>query len=362
MLIDVPLRHTFWATGFALCLAATAVAQADNHAGFGDELAAYSAPKVTESMLLDGARNAQRLIVVGEHGHIVLSDDDGASWAQAESPTRSALTGVTLIDGGIGFAVGHDAVILRTTDGGSAWERVHFDPDLQTPLLDVWFADAQRGFAVGAYGLFLETSDGGDTWARRPFFSEPLPLAEGEEPAEDGDTDDFDEDYVDPEYGEDFHLNHITAAADGTLYIAAEAGHYYRSDNAGATWYRLAPPYNGSFFGTLPLDGDSLLLFGMRGNLFLSDDKGLTYFAIETGVEALLTAGIRENDGRVVLVGLAGTVLESADGGRSFELHRQEDRRGNMMVLPGGGTGIVLIGESGVNRLTESAYRAGGKP
>lgn len=352
---DIPMIRRFSTAVGVFMVAACAVVLADNHAGFGDDLAAYEARVVTQSLLLDGTHVAGKLVAVGEHGHIIVSTDDGKSWQQAAVPTRSALTGVAFANDNIGFAVGHDAIILRTTDGANTWERVHFDPDLQMPLLDVWMADASNGFAIGAYGLFLETSDGGTTWTRRPFFSEPLPVPEGEEPPED------DEDYyVDPEYGEDRHLNHITSAADGTLYIAAEAGNYYRSQDRGATWTRLKPPYNGSFFGTLPLAGDSLLLFGMRGNLFRSDDAGLTYRSLPTNVEALLTSAFRAADGRIMLTGLAGVLLESVDDGATFTLHRQRDRRGSMMALPANDASIVLIGEGGVTLLTPSDYRAGG--
>jgi len=333
---------------------------ADQHAGFADDLSAYEARIVNRSLLLDGVRVGDKMVVVGEHGHILISGDEGKSWRQASVPTRTALTGVTFANDSMGWAVGHDAIILRTTDGGQAWERVYFEPDLQTPLLDVWFADESRGFAVGAYGLFLESSDGGVNWSRRPFLSEPLPREEDED-EDAAEQDDFEDDFVDPEFGEDYHLNHITAAPDGTLYIAAEAGHYYRSDDDGATWLRLEPPYNGSFFGTLPLEGDSLLLFGMRGNLFRSEDRGVSYEPIDTGVESLLTAGYQTDDGTIVVVGLAGTVLESDDGGRSFVQYRQSDRRGYMMALPLDAGGILLIGEEGVVALSQAAYRAGGE-
>ncbi|MFK7887198.1 MAG: WD40/YVTN/BNR-like repeat-containing protein, partial [Gammaproteobacteria bacterium] len=327
-------------------------------------LSAYKAQRATNSMLLDGVRAGEQLLVVGEHGHIIVSNDDGQSWAQIDVPTRSALTGVDFADANTGYAVGHDAVILRTRDAGASWERVYFDPELQTPLLDVWVDSAQRAIAVGAYGLYLETNDGGETWERRPFFSEPLPRPEGEaeEAASDEDAEDeeYEDDYVDPEFGEEFHLNQIVAAADGTLYIAGETGRHYRSDNNGTTWYRLRPPYNGSFFGTLPLGGDALLAYGMRGNVFRSDDKGASYTAVDTGVNALLTGGFQTDAGKLLLVGLAGVVLESGDGGNTFSLHRQADRSGNMMVLPVG-SGVVLMGESGVQRLDEASYRAGGE-
>ncbi|NIN72690.1 MAG: sialidase, partial [Gemmatimonadetes bacterium] len=48
-------------------------------------------------------------------------------------------------------------------------------------------------------------------------------------------------------------------------------------------WTTLPSPYEGSFFGTLPLEGDSLLLFGLRGHLFRSDDAGESWEEIPTG-------------------------------------------------------------------------------
>ena len=58
--------------------------------------------------------------------------------------------------------------------------------------------------------------------------------------------------------GSDYHLNHIARSGTGRLYIAAEAGTIYRSDDDGQTWISLPSPYHGSFFGTLPLENDSL--------------------------------------------------------------------------------------------------------
>ena len=337
-------------------------AQAQESVGFSDNLPSYQADKVTQSMLLDGVVAGDRMVVVGEHGHVLLSDD-GNRWQQIEVPTRSALTGVAFANATHGYAVGHDAVILRTTDGGQSWERVYFDPDYQTPLLDVWAPTPERAVAVGAYGLYVETLDGGDTWETRPFSSEPLPTGDVEandaqesSAASDGNDED---DWDDEEFPEDYHLNHIAAAADGTLYIAGEAGSFYRSDDNGATWYRLETPYEGSFFGALPLGDAALLAFGMRGNLFRSEDRGQSFEPIETGVDALLTAGYRATDGKIMLVGLAGVVLESDDG-RAFTLYRQSDRKGAMSALPAAGGATVLIGEAGVNRLDRATYRAGG--
>src|SRR6266403_1988295 len=69
---------------------------------------------------------------------------------------------------------------------------------------------------------------------------------------------------------------------------AAEAGHLYRSDDGGASWLELPSPYQGSFFGVLLVAGDAVLAYGLRGNLFSSQDAGRGWQRIETGPVAML--------------------------------------------------------------------------
>ena len=292
-----------------------------------DEVApeyAVKAPLATRSLKLDAAAADGALVAVGARGHILISTDRGESWQQVEVPTRAALTGVFFHDRDLGWAVGHDAVILRTTDGGATWERVHWAPEEESPLLDVWFADAEHGFAIGAYGSFYVTSDGGDIWTYQPI------------------SDD------------DFHLNHLARATDGALYMAAEAGMAYRSDDGGETWTELSLPYEGSFFGTLPLEGENLLIFGLRGHLFRSQDAGQSWIEVETGTVAMLTDGIRLGDGTIIITGLGGVVLVSDDGGNSFGVHQQSNRRGISAVVEASDDSLLLVGGFGVRTLPVS--------
>jgi photosystem II stability/assembly factor-like uncharacterized protein len=292
------------------------------------------APLASRSLLLDGAVAGGLMVAVGERGHVLVNHDQGRTWEQKQVPTSATLTAVYLHDESLGWAVGHDAVILKTEDGGETWRRVHYAPDEERPLLDVWFRDDRNGFAIGAYGFFLTTEDGGETWTDRAF------EAEGEVE-------------VDEFYGGglDYHLNHLAPAEGKRLFIAAEAGMAYRSEDAGASWIILPSPYEGSFFGNLPLGGDSLLLFGLRGHLFRSDDAGETWAEIDTSTTAMLTDGIRLADGTVIVAGLSGTVLVSRDGGATFTLTQREDRLGVSSVLETGDGGLVLVGEGGVRRI-----------
>lgn len=290
------------------------------------------------SLLLDIASVEDRFVAVGERGHVLISSDQGASWTQVSVPTRATLTAVYFHDAKLGFAVGHDAVILRTEDGGQTWARVHYAPEEERPLFDVWFKNENDGVAIGAYGLYLETRDGGKAWKERVLKSNPL--------SADADSPTMEEDL-----GDDLHLNQIAASETGKLYMAAEAGNVYRSDDEGETWRRLPSPYEGSFFGVLPLSEDALLLFGLQGHLYRSSDAGETWRRIATGAEAVLMDGVRLEDGSIVIVGFAGTVLTSRDNGETFNIHRQEDRSGLATVAESQDGTLLVVGQSGVRKI-----------
>lgn len=295
------------------------------------------------SLLLDGAAAGSRLVVVGERGHILFSDDDGANWVQAKVPVQVMLTAVRMLDAQTGWTVGHDASILRTRDGGETWQLVHYAPQAQLPLLDIWFRDADNGFAVGAFGAFLASADGGDTWTcRNGCWGEDEKA--GESPLLHAPDSDFED---------DFHLNTIVSAGAGRLFLAGEAGVLYRSDDDGETWLALSSPYGGSWFGALALDTDKVLVAGLRGRLFRSEDAGESWTQVETGTTATLTDLVRVTPERILITGLAGALLVSHDDGLSTSYRPLPARQGVATALVTGTGGVVLVGEFGVEILSE---------
>ncbi len=301
---------------------------------------AQIAPLASESLLLDLATAGKRIVAVGERGHVLLSDDQGASWRQAKTvPTRVMLTAVFFIDTNYGWAVGHDETIINTVDGGETWTRSHFAPEAQQPLLDLWFANRVSGIAVGAYGAYFTTNDGGRSWAGAKFAPATPPVAAGGAAAT-GEED------LPPDY----HLNRIVGVGN-RLYVAAEGGQLYRSDDRGANWRALPSPYEGSFFGLVPIRGDGLLAFGLRGHLFRSADAGENWTELQTHTTAMLTDGIAINDLRVIIGGLAGVLLVSGDAGETFRLTQQDDRKGVSALLPGPLGSVIVAGEGGVRTI-----------
>ena len=268
-------------------------------------------PLATKSLVLDLAAPGPRLVAVGWRGHVLISEDEAQSWRQVEIPTRRMLTGVYFRDELHGWAVGHGSVILATEDAGKSWQLLNSTPEEERPLFDINVTD-QYGFAIGAYAKFMTTMDGGKTWQSGEFVIQKSAESSGSA-ADDEEALPF-----------DFHLNRIGRSDSGIFYIAAEAGYIFRSDDAGHTWRELPSPYNGSFFGILPLAGDSLLAYGLRGHIFRSEDGGQNWVRIETGTTALLTDAVKLADGAVVITGMAGVILVSTDYGRSFTLQRPD--------------------------------------
>jgi photosystem II stability/assembly factor-like uncharacterized protein len=332
---------------FVAALALSAPARAKD--GFADPLdvPAVKSPLSAQRLLTAVAFAGPRIVAAGQRGHIVFSDDQGKSWAQAEVPVSSDLTGLAFPSAQRGWAVGHDGIVLVTADGGRSWTRqldgrrlsallqaaaaqsgldeqarqqLSFlagkSPDL--PLLDVWFDDEQSGFAVGAFNLVLRTTDGGATWAP----------------------------WVDrAENPKALHLYSIRRAA-GALWIAGEQGLVLALDPAAQRFVARATPYQGSFFGVTG-DDRSVVVFGLRGNVFESNDGGRSWSKVQTGLEVALTGGTRAGAHGLLLASASGQVLASTDGGATFAA-RPGTRPLPTFAVASDGTTLVTAGLLGV--------------
>lgn len=363
---------------------------------------AIKSMKVAESLLQDVVRVGSRLVAVGDRGHIIWSDDSGHSWNQADVPTRQMLNAVFFVNENKGWAVGHDGLVLMTRDGGKTWElqldglkfvrqqaadqlpSITADIDklkaelaaaenacavaeeqgkedlvaqdsvadiqdkidrqeealsdaeaalketVAPPLMDVWFADENTGFAVGAFGQFMKTTDGGVLWQSATALLD------------------------NPEKG---HLNAITGMGK-TLFIAAEAGRIFRSQDGGNTWTLLPSPdpENGSFFSISFLDSDKqVLLLGLRGAMYRSKDQGDTWKKVDEKLHKNMNAAFLGANDVVLAVGNDGAFLRSRDDGITFQDHIQADRMTLTSAVESPDGNYVLVGSGGVKIIVPSS-------
>ena len=80
-------------------------------------------PLAVNSPLSGMARAGERVIAVGQRGHILFSDDSGQHWQQAAVPASADLTAVSFPTTTQGWAVGNDGVVLHSNDAGATWRK-----------------------------------------------------------------------------------------------------------------------------------------------------------------------------------------------------------------------------------------------
>jgi photosystem II stability/assembly factor-like uncharacterized protein len=286
---------------------------------------AASAPKL---LLLAGTVVGPSVFAVGERATILRSDDNARSWTPAAilpsggvGPTAT-LTGVAFApDARHGWAVGHDALILGTADGGRTWQKTWQGENLSDSFLDVLALDARRVLAVGAYGLCVETKDGGETWTRRKLLNS------------------------------DYHLNRLTRGPTGTLYLAGEHGTLLRSRDAGATWTPIDSPYDGSFYGILPLDGRTLVAHGLRGRIYRSTDDGDNWRVVPIDQRGLIAAAAKLKSNTVVFAGQARVFLVSRDYVQTADTWPAPIAAGISALLEMPDGTLLALGEAGATIL-----------
>jgi len=260
-------------------------------------------------MLLDVARAGTRIVAVGEHGIIVLSDDAGKTFRQATAvPASVTLSAVYFSDAEHGWAVGQWGVILASTDGGEHWTLQRSDASTDQPLFSVYFKDAQHGWAVGLWSLMLATQDGGRTWSQVTL---PAPPGGGKA---------------------DRNLYKVFANHEGHLFVVAEQGTVLRSRDDGASWEYRSTGNKGSLWtGTVAAD-DTLFVGGLLGHLYWSHDDGDSWTALDSGSSGSIT-DLVSSASQVIGVGLDGFVIRDVAGAGHFKAAQRHDREPLTAVL-----------------------------
>jgi photosystem II stability/assembly factor-like uncharacterized protein len=275
---------------------------------------------------LAGALASERLVAVGEHGRIVLSDDDGRSWRQVATPTSVTLTAVRFASPTEGWAVGQMGVVLHTQDAGATWQ-MQFDgvtanaemlrqaqhdlslpgadkataqANLQAaqqftaggpdnPFLGVLPVSATSVIVTGAFGMVFTSTDGGQSF-QSSFDAVPNPNG--------------------------LHIYAVLGDGDHQI-LAGEQGLLLRR-SADGRFSALSAPAQGSLFGGLKTSSGALVLFGIQGEIIRSVDDGRTWTTVAVPVAAGIDCGIQLRDGRIMLGDEAGNVLISKDDGATF--------------------------------------------
>jgi photosystem II stability/assembly factor-like uncharacterized protein len=327
------------------------------------ELPAVPSALASRSLIFSIHKFGDRYFAAGHHGHILFSDDGGDTWTQAGVPVRSSLLDIHFPTPELGWAVGHEGVILHSSDGGKTWVKQYDgnrygseglayyqklaaeDPDNEyydvlvgemefaieqgadKPFFRVFFLNAEQGYAMGAYGMSMVTFDGGEHWEHNLHRFE---------------NDSF------------YHVFDFAPLPEpGTFFLSGEAGLFMVGNVQERTGKRIhSVPWEGSFFTSAAASDGAIIMGGLRGRMFRTEDIGDTWTVVEKPPTSSIVGSTRLEDGRLIFVGIAGEILVSEDDGDSFSLVpiSSGDR---IYTVAEGPTGTLLVGgPRGIKKLT----------
>ena len=109
----------------------------------------------------------------------------------------------------------------------------------------------------------------------------------------------------------------------------------------------LAMPYTGSFFGVAGA-GNAVLAFGLRGNVYRSDDAGASWAKVDVGLPSAVVGAAHTQRGATILADAGGRVVASGDGGRTFTSVPLKQPMPLTGVAEAGEGRLVLVGPRGV--------------
>jgi photosystem II stability/assembly factor-like uncharacterized protein len=260
---------------------------------------------------------------------ILRTTDGGSTWLLSGD---YSLKGVTLMDAGIGYAVGGGGTILKTVDGGSNWLQQNSGTTYFT-LSGVSFIDSLTGIVVGyhfdgfnGYGIILKTTNGGTNWINQYQGNGPL----------------FDVSFNDVNNavvvgwgrvlrttnGGENWLANTSAWGDGISFsdinngtcAGWNAGSILKTTDGGINWLPQNSGTNQGLYGVSSIDENNITVVGDGGTILRTTDGGNNWNSQLSGTTSGLKAVYFTDINTGWVVGQSGTILKTTNGGIPVEL------------------------------------------
>jgi len=266
---------------------------------------------------------------VGTQGKIIKTTDAGLTWTLLSSGIDSTLFAVCFTDANTGVAVGEDGYIIRTTNGGSSWTVVNdYNTGNASDLTSVVFPSASIGYACGWGRCVLKTTDGGLTWTRQTpngirsyrgisAWSTTNVVTVGYDQGL------FSATVLRTSNGSSWTggitsglaWNTVHFPVQDTGYSFGAVGDAHKSIDGGVSWTTLSVPSNGAYlYGCYFLNSREGYVVGMNEHIFKTNDGGATWFSSHYNSGTRLESVFFINKDIGIAVGESGKVLRTASG------------------------------------------------
>jgi photosystem II stability/assembly factor-like uncharacterized protein len=272
---------------------------------------------------------------VGSEGVILKTTDGGGTWATQTSGTPSALYSVSFQNNSTGFAVGKSGTAIKTTDGGATWDTMSVGAT--NSLYAVQFVGTGgTGFAVSydmAGGSTLyKTTDAGASWQSSAlpgtgdqgnclaFASESTGLVAGFRGYAVKTTDggaNFD--YLSPGTVLDFHGVAFLHGSGSTAYVVGDSLTIWKTTDLGTTWVRMSvisPSDSGAALSSVCAPADPGYAYAVGSQGIIVKNFGTNWYQQTSGVtDRLASVCFPNGNDTGYVVGAYGVILKTTDGG-----------------------------------------------
>jgi len=263
---------------------------------------------------------------VGETGTVIRTTDGGTTWQTLPNNITRHLLEVWFLDTTTGFATSNTAnvggqnqsFIYKTTDGGATWAPIAISNSTTTPpgasvrnLNAIQFINANIGYVVGAQRELVRTTDGGVTWTRSNPVPSPAALAlnsvhftsatNGWVAATQGiviRTVNGGTSWTSHNTGTSITLNDVWFANATTGWVVGAGGAIRKSTDGGVTWTTQASGTTADLFSVRFLDADNGFAVGAGPTILRTSNGGTTWTVINTEkrFRAMLISGQARSD------------------------------------------------------------------
>ncbi len=232
--------------------------------------------------------SATRAFVVGDRGKLLLTEDGGRHFKRIDIGTNLGIFGIQMSDDRNGYLCGQDGLVMRTRDGGKSWERLNSRTHLF--IFGLSFPDALHGFFVGDRALVLSTTNGGETFIKRQLQRLfPPELSDYALPYEEPVL--YSARFLDADHG----------------WVVGELGRIWATENGGKSWD----------------EQQESLVAQWKRPLGIGDDARFADFILPT----FFSVSFRDQK-HAAACGLEGWVVETDDGGKTWQFAHQADKPG----------------------------------
>ncbi|MDP3273930.1 MAG: YCF48-related protein [Deltaproteobacteria bacterium] len=292
----------------------------------------YLFPSPQRNTLQSVWGNGRNVITVGRLGTVVVSRDQGLTWAVRPSGVTEDLQSVWGDGHGVLVAVGNNGAIVRSEDWGQHWTA---RPRLTVPepaadadagaaaaqqlagrgTLTELCGDAQTGelYASGRMGVVARSTDRGMSWQ-----------------------------VLNTGVTEDLYAVHCGAA--GTAYVSGRGGYVLRTQDHGTTW---TPFVHGSAATILSIYGSAreLVAVGWFGTILTSTDQGQHWTSSIAPTTEDLSTVTSFADGTLAAVGARGTLVVRRNGAWAAQATGATE---SLHALWSDGTTAIGVGTEGL--------------